>query len=71
MKKQRNNWEKEFDKNYDINNSQEWTLGIIASVAVHARTKRVGEHMSYIIKKFLLCYFGNHLGLAVWVACGI
>ena len=48
MKKQK--WEKEVDKDYDINNSNEWTLGIVASALSHGRMTP-NKDASYITRK--------------------
>jgi hypothetical protein len=51
LQEQREVFEKEFDNDYDINNVDEWTLGIIASILMHARMSKFGEDASYLTEK--------------------
>lgn len=49
------NWEKEFDKHYDIEDVNEWTLGIVASALTHGRngTYKDASHITNKLKKLV------------------
>ena len=46
-------WIKEFNENYDINDPNQWVVGIVVSAICHRRTEKLGTDASYITKKLL------------------
>ena len=44
------NWREEFERDYDITNPAEWTLGIVAETLIHARVEPFGSDASHITK---------------------